>query len=250
MPLTPSQVSENYGKRVAVWVEDTVRLKMSTATLQNGQQVERPIKTWIPEKTIKAYNHRWMRGVHVCVWWSCISYLIAHSTIDTTLTTITHTHNSTRKMGNKRLQFQQGGVLLLKTIMDRDMATALESSTFTHGWVNQDMQSISNADTAAGSTTTKGRRARKAASPQVITLPKPCTDRYMESVDKVCCGVTCTWIHPSTLCKPITVQQWLQSQEDETEEEALEDRYGGLPGPISGPVCRHVCISASISRTL
>lgn len=144
-------------------------------------------------------------------------------------------------MGNKRLQFQQGGVVLLKTIMDRDMASTLESSTFTHGWVNQDMQSVSAEDACAtSSNTSRGRRARKAANPQVVTLPMPCSQRYMDSVDKVCCVYIC-WLLPA--CKKDKVctvmhRQWMQLQEDESEQEALEDRYGGLPGPISRAVCR------------
>lgn len=32
--------------------------------------------------------------------------------------------------------------------------------------------------------------------------------------------------------------QWLELQEDESEEAAKEDRYGGLPGPISREVGR------------
>lgn len=57
--LFAAQVSENYGKRVGMWIEDTVRLRMPIAYLADGREVERPCKTWIPEKTIKAFNHRY-----------------------------------------------------------------------------------------------------------------------------------------------------------------------------------------------
>ena len=196
-------------------------------------------------------------------------------------------------MGSKKLQYQQGGVVLVKTIMDRDLASVLESSTFTHGWINQDMQSVSEP---VDSTRTGGRARQRAGQTQVVTLPKACTRRFMASIDtvravgavefrvmcfhvwcfltflpcyplfimlpyvlhqfitlvthkyvcsvssvrQVCIGI-CV-VRPAAAQSPVTLAfQWLELDEDETEEEAKEGRYGGLPGPITREVCLLLC---------
>lgn len=89
--------------------------------------------------------------------------------------------HSTGKMGSKKLQYQQGGVVLLKTVMDRELASVLESSTFTHGWLNQDMQSVSESLDGNRS----GRARRRGGGAQVVTLPKACTRQFMNSIDTV-----------------------------------------------------------------
>lgn len=100
-------------------------------------------------------------------------------------------------MGNKKLLYQQGGVVLVETVMDRELASVLESSTFTHGWLSQDTQSLS--ENAEGER--KGRARRRDNGTQVITLPKACTARFMKSVDAVrarssvgCCCVEEQWL--------------------------------------------------------